>query len=428
VRLRELSAAIGRRMRSERAKPSVRLAIEFLNAAISVGWTGPVEAQVIRQLAFRILRGEYGSSPKDICKWLRRNSRGRHGSILVELFHSKMHLQLSAPDQKVLGAERFGELIERSAWNGIELDDQGLMREFLRETNTRAVGGTARVYKSVLSRLAEVMLQSGTERLSDVRPEHVRELLRGCEARNVARSTQHWYLRVIRHFYGWLGEGREGIECPVKGGHFPRVIEPEPQPLEVPQVEAIRSVLDRMVGTQVRAFFYLLYLTGLRPSEALSVRLVDLDRGKMELFVAQGKGGATAFLPIAKFAIDCIDEWLQGCKVPGDCEYIFHSNGFQTPLTAMTDLRKAVIQEAKVRFTWRQLRTTYATRLASYGVSPFVIQRLLRHSRLNTIMTYIAYPESRVRESYAQFAEQLLGDPADIASTNCGTAASLLDT
>jgi site-specific recombinase XerD len=389
---------------------------------------GTKHGYLVRRAVPGILKGRLESGPVGVMRWLRRWAKSEYVAFLRTFLTKRLLIPAKLPDFVDYLAKRREELIEEARWDGLHEEDQALMREYLRQINTRYFGRTSQTYKTTLNHLSRAMRSCRLTRLEEIGPEHITALLDELEERKFKKRSQHKVLINIRQFFRWLIDEKRYLKCPVLRRHFPKFIKPDPRPLTSHEMGAIRAALDgQLVGSMARAFFYLVYLTGLRPTEALSVRLTDINRACEDLFIARGKGNKTGYVPIARYAVDRIDEWLANSPMPPGCEHIFHRNGLQIGSESVDAMRNEIIEVGKVNFTWRHLRTTFATRLAEYKVSPFVIQRLLRHSRLNMIMTYVAFPDSQVRESYADLAARLLDGPLMSEPTCLGTAVTLIN-
>jgi len=140
----------------------------------------------------------------------------------------------------------------------------------------------------------------------------------------------------------------------------------------------------------------LLLATGLRRTECLSLKWNDVDLEKQVLFVRRGKGDKPRMIPLSQQAL----RLLQSMPRPGD--YVItdedgksignvkHSFG--------TACRRAGIENLRLH----DLRRSFASELAMRGVSPWVIQQLLGHARLDTSQVYVNIGESAMRRAVNQ--------------------------
>ncbi len=382
----------------------------------------------LRGVMAKIVDGVLERGEFEILKWLKQSANSEYVGCLKEhlTMHSLLPSQLS--DEVEYREQLLKERMKCVDWSGICGEDQDVLNEFLRQKLCRNSIETVNQYRGLLAELMTLMRENRLFRLRDVQPHHCSLLVKQWGERGLSRMTVHSRIHNLKHFYRWLMEEKGYSRCPVLRRHVPRRSYSDPKPLTRRQVREIRATLDsRFIGTMARAFFYLIYLTGLRVTEALNVKLGDIDLEKPEVFVARGKGGKTGYVPISKYAIRRIDEWVSKDSSQKDRQYVFEVNGIQSGPSRTKILRGAIVAASGVTFTWQQLRVTYATRLAEYHVGPFEIQKLLRHSRLSTVMRYVNLEDSRVRESYNAFTEDLLSGRKDDESVCIGSAVNLLD-
>lgn len=400
--------------------------IESANAHYQVrGWA---YGNFIKTFLRRIIDGQLESGTYPMIRWLLRRRKSAHVHFLRGFLTKRGLIPEKLPDIVEQHAKGRDLVIEGSRWEGLHEDDQAIMRAYLCQIHTRNPGRTPEGYKYAFNYLAGLMQSSELTRLSEVRSEHVHLLLERMGALKLKRGTQAHVLACVRQLYYWLIEERGFLHCPVTKRHFPKFDKPQPNPLSHVETRAIRRVLDsQFAGSMERAFFYVVYLSGLRPFEARSIRLSDICRDGADLFIARGKGNKTGYVPIAKYAIERIDEWLAKSPLSVGTDYVFHTNGLQIGRRQAEQMRREIVRICNVPFKWRQLRTTFATRLAEFNVNEFVIQRLLRHTRLNTIMNYVAFPDSQVRQSYAKLADKLLESPSESEPAFLGTSVALID-
>src|SRR6187431_1281725 len=116
------------------------------------------------------------------------------------------------------------------------------------------------------------------------------------------KSLQRW-LSSLRSFFqfcirrGWLKNNiADGISAPKSPKALPKVLDAD-QAAQFVQVEG-----DEFINKRDRALVELIYSSGLRLAEAVSLNLVDIDWGDAMLTVT-GKGRKTRTLPIGTHAI-----------------------------------------------------------------------------------------------------------------------------
>ncbi|MFA6973687.1 MAG: site-specific tyrosine recombinase/integron integrase [Parcubacteria group bacterium] len=152
--------------------------------------------------------------------------------------------------------------------------------------------------------------------------------------------------------------------------------------------EEIRQILGTIQNVKHKLLLGVMYSSGLRVSEAVNLRVKDLDlRGKL-LTVRQGKGAKDRTTILSEKVAIVLEKYAKN-KALND--YIFESDrgGKLTERTAQkvfaTALEKSGIKKAA---SCHSLRHSFATHLLEAGTSIRYIQELLGHARLETTQIY----------------------------------------
>ncbi len=155
----------------------------------------------------------------------------------------------------------------------------------------------------------------------------------------------------------------------------------------------------------------LLYGTGLRVSELVSLPLAAL-RGDRMMLTVKGKGGRERILPLNRKARDILDAWLdaarpaEGAAAPS--KWLFPSWGEEGHLTRQKFARDLKALGARIgideeRLSPHVLRHAFATHLLDRGVDLRVLQTLLGHSDISTTQIYTHVMEDRLRQTVFNF-------------------------
>lgn len=189
-------------------------------------------------------------------------------------------------------------------------------------------------------------------------------------------------------------------------------------------LELLRSeVLDREGWSRWRARrLYALAATvaytGLRRDEALFLRVEDVDIPGRMIFVVDRASrrlkteGSAAPVPMPEALVPILESWMphrlsvpEPCagKLP-ECPYLFpnvtRTNAWsQGPWGAkpLDALKAAGLRAGVANFTFQSLRHSFATHAESWGLSPTMIQRVLRHTSLRTQEHYRHADQANMR-------------------------------
>ncbi len=231
----------------------------------------------------------------------------------------------------------------------------------------------------------------------------------GGVAGGYARSTISRKLSVVRSFLRFCEKNGLVQASPAAEVSSPKL------PRRLPQVltpEQMSVLLDAIGGSKPlelrdRALFELIYASGLRCSEALDLRLrdVNFDAGQLR---AKGKGRKVRLVPIGKPALEALERYVNQGRVrlvSGDTDegHVFVSRNGR-PLSS-SDVQRRLARYlaaagAPVGTSPHTLRHSFATHLLEGGADLRVIQELLGHSSLRTTQVYAHVSAAHLRKAY----------------------------
>jgi integrase/recombinase XerD len=146
-----------------------------------------------------------------------------------------------------------------------------------------------------------------------------------------------------------------------------------------------------------RVLVILAYATGLRTSEAVQLRICDIDSKRMMIRVNQGKWRTDRDVPLSPKLL----AWLRAyCKILRPTDYLFPGRKPGSHLTQKSV--NAAIRSARLysgiskKVTLRMMRHSFATHLLESGTNIRIIQALLGHRSLNTTAIYTSVSKSTI--------------------------------
>ena len=163
------------------------------------------------------------------------------------------------------------------------------------------------------------------------------------------------------------------------------------------------------LGARDRAMLELLYGSGLRVSELVSLTLqqVNLDGGYVTV---KGKGAKVRLVPFGRHARDCLQRYLRDVRphfLRGRySDYVFLSRSGK-PLTRQGFWKllrgHALRAGLQHRVTPHTLRHSFATHLLEGGADLRAVQSMLGHSDITTTQIYTHVSRSRVKQVHRRF-------------------------
>ena len=144
-----------------------------------------------------------------------------------------------------------------------------------------------------------------------------------------------------------------------------------------------------------KALILFLYATGLRVSEAMNVKLSDIDEGWVKVTMA--KGEKQRMVPIADIAMEAIKEYLN--KRPCDSEYLFVNKN----CNKLSRISAFNITKKYLNVSPHVLRHSFATSLVLGGADLRIVQELLGHASLNTTQIYTHIQKENLKDTVLKY-------------------------
>jgi integrase/recombinase XerD len=226
----------------------------------------------------------------------------------------------------------------------------------------------------------------------------------GARPRSTARQ-----LSSFRRFFRWAVRERLLDEDPTAQIAMPKIGRSLPKSLTEAEVESLLgapAVADPL-GHRDRTMLEVLYATGLRVSELVSLRhsQVNLNQGVLRIV---GKGNRERLIPLGEEAVRWLSEFLAGPRgeilLDRQTDYLFPTRrGDRMTRQAFWHIIKRYAARAGVEkeLSPHTLRHAFATHLLNHGADLRVVQMLLGHSDLSTTQIYTHVARERMKDLHA---------------------------
>ncbi len=217
-------------------------------------------------------------------------------------------------------------------------------------------------------------------------------------------------LTVFKRYFRWaLREGRLAADPTLK-------LLPARQPLRVPkslseaQVEALLAApdVDTALGLRDRAMLELLYASGLRVSELVTLKTVQIGFSESALRVT-GKGSKERLVPFGEEAHAWLLRYLKEARAAilggqaSDALFVTAQGGAMTRQGFWRIVRKhAMAAHIGVALSPHTLRHAFATHLLNHGADLRAVQMLLGHADISTTQIYTHVARERLKQLHAR--------------------------
>lgn len=244
--------------------------------------------------------------------------------------------------------------------------------------------------------------------LKSTTPSDVREFLlslhnQGLSSRSIARS-----LSSLKSFFKYLvGENLIG-ENPVETLETPKIWRKLPHTLSLNEVESLLNQPDTEtpIGLRDKAMLEVLYATGVRVSELISLELNDLNL-EVGFLRSYGKGGKERVIPLGEVAQSYLKDYLEKSRprlvknknLPA--LFISRRKGPMTRQAFWKIVKQYVVKaNISVPVSPHTLRHAFATHLLERGADLRSVQQMLGHSDISTTQIYTHVVQERMREVF----------------------------
>ena len=207
---------------------------------------------------------------------------------------------------------------------------------------------------------------------------------------NKPKSIQR-HLSSAKGFFRFLKKNNligsspfELVTAPKSSNTLPDVLSPE----DVEQLLNFKP--SNTIEIRDMAIVELMYSSGLRVSETVNINIGDFEENMSFLRVI-GKGSKTRLVPMGRFAINAINNWLnEREKISNNTDALFlNSKGSRLSVRSIQlRLKKMAIKQGLPPVHPHMLRHSFATHMLESSGDLRTIQELLGHSSLSTTQIY----------------------------------------
>lgn len=200
-------------------------------------------------------------------------------------------------------------------------------------------------------------------------------------ARKLSATYQSQFINGLKLFYANRSNKKidiENLTRPTKSRQLPKVI----------SEDEVAGILNVISNIKHKCVISLMYSAGLRRSELLNLKPLDIDSKRMMITVRQAKGKKDRLVPLSGLVLEMLREYYTKYKPK---HYLFEGmHEEQYSATSLSKILSNAVYAAgiKKRVNLHMLRHSYATHLLEGGTNLRHIQELLGHKSPKTTQIY----------------------------------------
>lgn len=290
------------------------------------------------------------------------------------------------------------------------MDKHGMLKSYMAyiQLEKNYSEHTVHHYEKDLEDFFLFMEQEGIGELQEVEYLHARNYVTKLYETKLSRTTISRKISSIRSFFRY-GSREFGLsEAAFRSLYHPKKEERLPQFFYEEEMEMLfKSVQgEDKLSKRNTALLELLYATGMRVSECVSIRMQDLDR-TMHIVKVMGKGRKERYIPYGGFAHDALEHYIEEVRPKlmkkQDHQSLFVNNRGE-PVTdrGIRHILNECMKKASANSAIypHMIRHTFATHLLNNGADMRTVQELLGHSHLSSTQVYTHVTKEHLRKTY----------------------------
>ena len=250
---------------------------------------------------------------------------------------------------------------------------------------------TTKSYKRDLKKLYLFLEKLNVTNYSDIKEEICSAWIGDLYSQNNKPKSIQRHLSSAKGFFRFLKKNGlissspfELVNAPKSSNTLPDVLSPE----DVEQLLNFKP--SNTIEIRDMAIVELMYSSGLRVSETVNINISDFEENMSFLRVI-GKGSKTRLVPMGRFAINAINNWLnEREKISNNTDALFlNSKGSRLSVRSIQlRLKKMAIKQGLPPVHPHMLRHSFATHMLESSGDLRTIQEFLGHSSLSTTQIY----------------------------------------
>ncbi len=234
---------------------------------------------------------------------------------------------------------------------------------------------------------------------------YIEFLNKDLDSRSISRN-----ISTLKSFYKFLKLNKETEKNPMETITNPKLKKALPKVLNEDEINTLLDIkLNNSFDYRNKAMLELMYSSGLRVSELISLNVndIDLENETVRIF---GKGSKERIVPLNEYTTTALKQYITNHRKElfkhGENNYLFLNNhGTKMTRQGFFKMLKKIASEKGIKtdFSPHTLRHSFATHLLKYGADLRSIQELLGHSDISSTQIYTHITDEKLQKNYEEY-------------------------
>lgn len=269
---------------------------------------------------------------------------------------------------------------------------------------------TLESYKRDLKQFVAYLRKSEQSKIEEISRQNIVSYLMVLREQGKATSTISRSMASIRAFFQFLLRDQKIISDPSIHLETPKIERRLPKVLSIAEVEALLQAPQSSTafGQRDRAMLELLYATGIRVSELISLSLEDVHL-QMGFVKCLGKGSKERVIPLGRVAIESLEQYIQVGRHKLDKKkrskaLFLNHHGNPISRQGFWKIIKKHAKDAGIEkdIMPHTIRHSFATHLLENGADLRSVQEMLGHADISTTQIYTHVTKTRLKDVYSK--------------------------
>ena len=263
---------------------------------------------------------------------------------------------------------------------------------------------TIKSYERDLNKLKKYSNNKLINNKKDIK-KYIEFLNKDLDSRSISRN-----ISTLKSFYKFLKLNKETEKNPMETITNPKLKKALPKVLNEDEINTLLDIkLNNSFDYRNKAMLELMYSSGLRVSELISLNVndIDLENETVRIF---GKGSKERIVPLNEYTTTALKQYITNHRKElfkhGENNYLFLNNhGTKMTRQGFFKMLKKIASEKGIKtdFSPHTLRHSFATHLLKYGADLRSIQELLGHSDISSTQIYTHITDEKLQKNYEEY-------------------------